>query len=214
MDIKVTVDPNKLKVFHELTKRRIYVGELSYNTEDLIYTFTYDEHYRNMENAISIGPELDLFKQAHISKNLFPSFADRIPERSNPAYEDYCLSEGIAVNETNPIILLGTIGSRGPSTFIFEKVFKPSISLIDILEIRKKLNITQNDFALAFGISKITLQRIESNLSYDDKTIRLLLIYFSFPEVAIWQLYQTGALVHRKVLMKLFAYFRAQIKSN
>ena len=48
---------------------------------------------------------------------------DRIPSKENPAYPDYCKSQGISVNETNPIILLIAIGKRGPSTFIFEPVF-------------------------------------------------------------------------------------------
>src|SRR6202022_1252354 len=89
------------------------------------YELTYNKKYAHSKNAIPIGPDLHLFKLHHQSKKgkLFSSFIDRIPEKSNPAYKDYCKAEGISSTEKNPIILLGTIGKRGPSSFIFEPVY-------------------------------------------------------------------------------------------
>lgn len=216
MNMNLEIDPNRLLIFHELKKRRIYVGELIYDTKIDMYKLIYDFNYINSKNAIPLAPELDLFKTVHTSGKgqLFSAFIDRIPERQNPAYADYCCSQGISIDETNPIILLGTIGSRGPSSFVFERTYKTKLSINDIIELRKELNITQHDLAEAFGISNVTLQKIESGASNDVKTIQLLQIYFTFPEVAIWQLHQTGGTVHSLVLSKLFNYFHTKLKEN
>ena len=92
MDGKPTIDPDRLKIYHELTKRRLYVGELIFDRHNDVYKLIYDKNYMNSANAIPLGPDLDLFKMVHISQKgkLFPVFIDRIPERANPAYADYC----------------------------------------------------------------------------------------------------------------------------
>lgn len=204
------IDPNRIQIFHELTKRKTYVGELIYDEKRDVYELRYDKNYINSKNAIPLGPELDLFKMVHVSKKgqLFPVFLDRIPEKSNPAYKDYCLSQGISPKESNSIILLGSIGTRGPSSFVFERVYKSDFSIKDIIKIRKELGISQYDLATALGIKQITLQRIESGVGSDQNTIKLLQIYFSFPDVALWQLQQTGVRVHSSVLTRLTQYFR------
>lgn len=217
MNTTLKLDPNKLLIFHELIKRKIYVGELIYDEEKDVYLLSYDEHYAKSKQAIPLAHNLDLFTKVHVSKKgkLFPALLDRIPVRENPAYEDYCLSQNITVDEKNPIILLGTIGRRGPSSFVFERIYKTNFSMDKITQFRKKLNISQHDFAEAFGISKVTLQKMESGQSHDARTLKLLQIYFTFPEVAIWQLQQTGAKVHSTVLARLFTYFHERIlKTN
>lgn len=96
----------------------------------------------NLENAIPLGSDLDLCTKNHFPKNkLFSVFSHRIPERSNSAYEDYCRLQGISIEEVNLIILLGTIGSRGQSSFVFEKIFQSTISFADIIKIRKELEV-------------------------------------------------------------------------
>jgi hypothetical protein len=50
-------------------------------------------------------------------------------------------------------------------------------------------------------------QRIESGESHDINTLKLLQIMFKFPEVALWQLKQTGGRVHKDVREKLEKYF-------
>lgn len=211
MNSMLKIDPNRLQILHELTRRRIYVGELIYDPKRDVYELRYDKNYVNSKKAIPLGPELDLFKMVHVSKKgqLFPVFLDRIPEKSNPAYKDYCLSQGISQKESNPIILLGSIGARGPSSFVFEHVYKADFSADDIIKIRKDLGVSQYDLATAFGIKEITLQRIESGVGSDQNTIKLLQIYFSFPDVAFWQLRQTGVRVHSSVLAKLIQYFKS-----
>lgn len=213
MNSTIKLDKNQLHIFHEIRKRRIFVGTLIYHKEENQYELIYDQNYANSKNAIPLGPNLSLFKTHHISPKgkLFPSFLDRIPSRENPAYEDYCYSQGISVNEKNYIILLGSIGKRGPSSFVFENVYINPFSSKDIIALRENLNITQHDLAEAFGISKITLQRIESGTSKDPNTLKLLQIYFEHSEVALEQLKLTGSRVHIRVLSKLQKYFKDKI---
>ena len=209
MHFPFKIDNNCLQIFHEGRKRRVFVGTLIYDKKNDIYELNYDKSYVRSKSAIPIGPELDLFKLHHQSKKgkLFSSLVDRIPVKLNPAYKDYCQAQGISPNEKNPIILLGFIGRRGPSSFVFEPVYPSKFTSADIINLRKKLQITQYDLATAFGISKTTLQRIESGASHDLNTLKLIQVLFKFPEVALWQLKLTGGRVHKEVLSKLINYF-------
>jgi DNA-binding XRE family transcriptional regulator len=207
------LDEYRLKIFHESRKRRILVGELIYDKKNDRYELIYDKNYANSKNAIPIGPDLDLFKLRHESEKgkLFPSFIDRIPDKSNPAYSDYCKAEGISTNETNSIILLGSIGKRGPSNFVFEPVYYSDFDSSDIMNLREQLQITQHDLAKALDISQTTLQRIEAGVSSDLNTLKYMQILLKFPEVALWQLKQTGNQVHKDVLTKLIKYFQSKL---
>ena len=200
---------DKLNIFHEGRKRRVFVGELIYNTEKEIYELIYDEHYAYSDTAIPLGPELDLFQLHHRSEKgkLFKSLVDRIPSKENPAYEDYCASQGISPDEQNPIILLGSIGKRGPSSFIFEPVYYCSFTKEDIKKLRNEIGITQHDLAKILDISIATLARLETGISHDANTIKRIEIFFKFPEVALWELNKTGGGLHREVLAKLYDHF-------
>ncbi len=215
MNYTIYPDKNRLQVFHEGKKRRIYVGELIYHSKKDYYEFIYNKKYINYKNAIPLGPELSLFKLHHYSEvgKIFPSFSDRLPSRENLAYEDYCESQGITPNEKNMIILLGTIGKRGPSSFIFEPVYQIEFNSSDIVNFRNKLKVTQYDLAQAFDINEVTLQRIEKDISRDQNTLKLIQIFLQFPEVALWQLKLTGGRIHKDVLLKLIKYFESQRKS-
>ena len=214
MNSKNKLNENRLLIFHEGRKRRIFVGELIYDKEKDIYEFFYDKKYAGSRQAIPIGADIDLFKLRHISQKgkLFASFIDRIPLISNHAYEDYCKSQGIAVNEQNPIILLGSIGKRGPSSFIYEPVYEKTYSNADLIKLREELHVTQHDLAKAFDFNRLTLLRIETGQSQDFNTLKRLQIYFEFPEVALWQLKQTGGRVHSNVLSKLVKFFESKLK--
>jgi len=205
-------DESQLKIFHESRKRRILVGELIYDKENDRYQLIYDKNYTHSKNAIPISPDLDLFKLRHQSEKgkLFPSFIDRIPDKSNPAYNDYCKAQGISPAEKNPIILLGSIGKRGPSSFIFEPVYHSEFDSSDIINLREQLQITQHDLAKALDISQTTLQRIEAGVSSNPNTLKYMQILLKFPEVALWQLKQTGNQVHKDVSTKLIKYFQSK----
>lgn len=89
MNSPVKLNPNHLRIFHEIRKRRIFVGELIYDAKKDQYELIYDESYANSKSAIPLSPDLHLFKLHHkIKGKLFPAFEDRIPDRSNPAYPD------------------------------------------------------------------------------------------------------------------------------
>lgn len=210
MHYPIKPDEHKLHIFHESKKRRTFVGELHYNTQTDTYELNYNKNYTLSKNAIPLSPELNLFKLQHQSEKgkLFPAFIDRIPDKSNPAYNDYCRAEGVSPEEVNPIILLGTIGKRGPSSFVFEPVYHTDFDPSAIKAIRSQLNITQHDFALALDINIRTLQRIESGISQDISTLKHIQILLSFPDVARWQLKKTGGKVHKDILNKLMSYFR------
>ena len=209
MKSELKLNQNRLHIFHEGRKRRIFVGELIYLEDINQYELIYDKNYLVLKNAIPLSPDLDLFKHRHISEKgkLFPTFIDRIPLKSNPAYKDYCLSQHISIHEQNPIILLGTIGKRGPSSFIFEPVYENEFAAADIIKTREEIGISQNDLAKAFNLSKETLQKIENGLSKDLNTLKLIEIYFKFPNVGMWQLKQSGNKVHSSALFKLTNYF-------
>lgn len=211
----INLDVSRLYVFHEGRKRRVFVGQLAYVEEMDQYEFFYDKKYAHSKRAIPLGPELDLFKLRHVSTKgkLFPSLMDRVPLKSNPAYEEYCRSQGISPNENNLIILLGAIGKRGPSSFIFEPVYKSTFSIGDIVRLREQLKITQHDLALALDFSELTLQKIEVGKNQEANTLKRLQIYFEFPEVALWQLKQTGNRIHANVLEKLIEYFEHKHES-
>ena len=207
----------KLNIFHEGRKRRVFVGELIYNEETENYELIYDKNYAYSDTAIPLGPELDLFNLHHRSEKgkLFNSLLDRIPSKKNPAYKDYCASQGISPDEKNPIILLGSIGKRGPSSFIFEPVYLSSFTSKDIIKLRNKIGITQHDLACSLDVSIVTLARIETGTSYDTNTIKRIEVFFKFPDVALWQLKQTGGWLHSEVLTKLINYFnRMKSKSQ
>lgn len=198
------LDVNKLHVFHEGEKRRMFVGELFFDSKNDIFIFEYDDYYQNYDKAIPVGPELDLFKKRHTSKKneLFSSFQDRIPAKENPAYPDYCLSQGISVDEENPIVLLCTIGKRGPSSFVFESIWYSDFNAKSVKIFREKLSISQHDLALALDVSLVTLQRIEAGKSQNQNVLKVIELFSKFPEVAKWQLQQTSRFLHRNSLKK------------
>lgn len=206
------IDHSQLHVFTENRKRRIFVGSLYWNQDKNVFEFKYDTKYAKSKTAIPIGKELDLFKKTHTSKGkLFPSFMDRIPSKENPAYPDYCKSQGISVNETNPIILLIAIGKRGPSTFIFEPVFLNHFDYRQIRKFRESLNLSIHEFAAAFDFNPPTLQRLESGKKSDPGTIRRAQIYLEFPNVALWQIEMNSGKIHTDTFHALWSYFEKGI---
>ena len=213
MSFSIKRDPNRLNIFHEGLKRRMFIGQLIYHPEQDKYELLYDKNYTRYKAAIPMGPNLTLFRLSHFSEKgkLFPIFLDRLPDRDNPAYKDYCDSQDISVHEQNNIILLGTIGHRGPSSFIFESIYYSEFNIADIKNFRDELQITQHDFALAFDISQSTLQRLESGESQDINTLKRIEMLLSDPTAALWQLKLSGGTVHYAVLEKLKNYFRENL---
>lgn len=209
-------DPNRLEVYSEIRKSKIFVGTLSYDEKSECFNFEYDRKYLLSKKAIPIGPELPLKKQRYSSKkgSWFPSFYDRIPSRENPAFEEYCLSQGISPSEKNPILLLTTIGKRGPSTFVFEAVYLKDSTAEDLRSFRKRLQLTLREVAAAFDIQLPMLNRIETGKSQDKNTLQLLTIYLNFPEVALWQVCSNERKLHSNTRMKLISYFENEMRTQ
>lgn len=208
------IDKSKLQVFSESRKRRVFVGVLTWDPNKNIFEFKYDSKYAKSKTAIPLGKELDLFKKTHTAKGeLFPSFADRIPLKENPAYEDYCHSQGISETESNPIVLLVSIGKRGPSTFIFEPIFLNSFTYVDVRKFRESVQVSIHEFAVAFDFNPPTLQRLESGKKADLSTIRRAQIYLEFPKVAMWQLELNSGKIHSETFQKLWSHFERLTKA-
>lgn len=206
-------DLNRLEVYTEIRKSKLFVGTLAYDVKSKQFTFDYERKYLLSKNAIPIGPELPLKKQHHTSKKgeLFPSFSDRIPSRENAAFEEYCQSQGISPSEKNPIVLLTTIGRRGPSTFVFEPIYLTPDVAHEIRDFRKQLNLTLREISSAFDIHLPTLSKIETGKSKDKNTLKLLSIYLTFPSVALWQIHINKRKLHKNSLMKLVSYFESKV---
>ena len=170
-------------VYLEKIKARELVGRLTY--QDTNFIFTYSDKYLNNRRSIPLGPDLPLSKKEFASTQLFPTFKDRIPSRENPAYKEYCKMAGIDVSEKDPLILLSTIGSKGPSSFVFAPAFKTTFSNQDVERFRKLLRLTVREFGELFGYSPNTIYAIENNKSSGQDALKRLEIYYHFPEVAL-----------------------------
>jgi len=184
-------------VYGERSKARQYVGRLTRKAEnEKIFQFEYDKNYMTGKTSIPLGPELPLYQQLHESEVLFESFIDRIPSRENPAYVDYCALMQISVDERDPIILAATIGRRGPSSFIFEPVYKNDFFAEDIKKYRLELGLTLREFASAFDMSFSNLQKIESNQGSGKDILKRVEIFKKFPNVALYEILRSGGGLH------------------
>ena len=186
-------------VFLKKRKTQTLVGRL-YKT-DQKFVFTYEDSYLNAKHSIALGPEFPLTQKEFSSDKLFPSFEDRIPSVQNPAYPEYCLAMGIDPNEQDHFILLSTIGSKGPSSFIFYPIFKRDISPKDVVEFRNMLGLTTREFAAVFEFSQNSLNALERGRRGGIEILKRLEILLRFPNVALYLLLvNSGYLAHEKWL--------------
>lgn len=199
---------DSLDIFLERRKTRMRVGNLKQENGQFI--FTYDDDYLVEANVIPLGPEFPLTKKQFISPILFASLEDRIPSRQNPAYKEYCYAMGIDPTEDNPIILLSTIGSKGPSSFVFVPVFRRSFNVQEVIEFRKVLALTTREFAQIFEISQGALNALERERSSGKDLLKRLEIIVRFPVVALYFLFINGGILQdekreraKKELIKL-----------
>lgn len=197
-----------VSIFLEQSSTRVFVGLLEENKGK--YCFTYDSHYLNYKKAIPLGPELPLSQKYFESEEIFPSFTDRIPSKNNPEYTNYCRQFGINPDEEDILILLSTIGKRGPSSFMFEPKWDDLFSSEDLKEFRNKLGLSTRDFAEAFGITQPTIVRIENKQTSGSEVLKLLDIMYKFPEVAVYYIEKYGAALHSKEKEKLIEMLKSQ----
>lgn len=208
-------DPHRLEVYSETQRARVFVGHLWFAPDTELYTFEYDRKYLK-GSAIPLGPDLPLRKRTHQSKKgrLFPSLEDRIPSRENPAYEEYCRAQGINPKEKNEIILLGTIGKRGPSTFIFEPVYKEQPIGPVLVAFRRQLGLTVRELSALFDLNYPTISRLETGKSKDRNTANLARVYITVPEAGFWCVKRNQRRVRSDVARRLLKYFKEKIGEN
>lgn len=177
-------------VYLQKRKTREYAGRLSRTANG--FTFRYDDKYVYGQKAIPLGPDLPLSVSPHTSRSLFPSFEDRIPSKKNPAYAEYCKNMGISPSEKDPLVLVATIGQKGPSSFVFTPVIDNQFSPEDVIDFRKELNLSIREFADIFDISFATIHRIEIGKTSGKDTLKRIEIYRNFPEVAKFEIERNG----------------------
>ena len=186
-----------LFIFLKKRKTQRLVGRL-YKI-DQKFVFTYEDSYFNASNSIALAPEFPLTQKEFSSDKLFPSLEDRIPSVQNPAYPEYCIAMGIDPKERDPLILLSTVGSKGPSSFIFYPIFKRDVHSKDIVEFRNMLGLTTREFASVFEFSQSSLNAIERGRRKGVETLKRLEILLHFPKVALYfLLVNNGCLMHEK----------------
>jgi HipA-like protein len=199
-------------VYLQKRKSRKYVGQLSSKGDKFI--FIYDDSYLYGENSIALGPDLPLSKKKFISKDLFPSFEDRIPSKDNPAYKEYCEMVGIKPSEKDPLTLVATLGQKGPSSFIFSSVQKSLVSHENIANFRKKLNLTVREFSDLFDFAPATINRIEKKTIAGKEAMKRLEIYYLFPEVALYEVNKNQFKVHEKKIQFVIYVLHTKIKED
>lgn len=183
-------------VYLERRKSREYVGQLE--KKKSFFVFNYGDKYLYSSQAMPIGPDLPVTKKTHKSKNLFLSFKDRIPSRRNPAYEEYCDFVGISMNEKDPIVLLATLGQKGPSSFILAPVMNDVFTKEDLMNFRKLLGLSVREFANLFGFGSGTIHKIETGKSSGKDVLKRVEIYKKFPNVALYEVNRSGFKVSDK----------------
>ena len=183
-----------LDFYLERRKTRSYVGRLSRKKGKFV--FEYDTDYLYSENPVSIGPDLPLKKAQHISLKLFPSFADRIPSRQNPAYEEYCRDVGLSPSEKDPFVLLSAFGKKSPITpFVCEPVQEQKeFSAEDLRYFRKSLDLSIKEFAFVFDVSPASIYRTENNKTTGRDILKKLAVYFKYPKMALHKVQNSLAL--------------------
>jgi len=181
------------------------VGELTMREGE--FCFEYDKDYLNSSKTISLGPEMPLTRRIYRSKQLFRPFADRIPSRENPAFPEYCRSVGISIDENDPLILLSTIASRGPSSFLFKPIYCEGFTGSDLKCFRNNLGLSVREFAVCFDFSQPGITRVETGKTDGRDILKRAEIYFLYPEVGLDQLRRQAAYIHRKKLERARNWF-------
>ena len=196
-------------VYLKKRKTREYVGQLSRNNSQ--YIFIYDNLYLYKDRSISLGPDLPLTKKKFTSTSLFPSFSDRIPSDKNPAYKEYCDMVGIKASEKDLLVLVATLGQKGPSSFIFSPAPGLAITHEDIINFRRNLSLTIREFGELFDFSPATISRIEKKLISGKEAMKRLEIYCHFPDTALYEAYKNRFKINEEKMNHVESFLKKRI---
>ena len=170
-----------IEVFAEKKRQRTYVGRLFKKRG--VFQFNYDQSYLLGVRPLALGPDLPLSTEDFRSKTLFESFKDRIPSRNSDNWNRYCQSAGISPDESDAITLIGSLGRRGPSLFIFEGTLDRAQFVKTQFEIfRKKHKLSVADLAALFDVSVGTIHRLQKGEIQNASLVDLLYLFFKLPE--------------------------------
>lgn len=200
-----------VEVYAEGRRKRDRVGRLERIDDPekgTGYRFTYEDAYLSQPIAVSLGPGLPLTGRRFFSRQLFPAFKDRIPSRENPAYPDYCAATGIEVDESDPFVLLTTIGRRGPSCFIFEPAMEKGFGSVEAAMFRAELGLSLREFGTLFDFSPYTIQKIESGRESGRDVLKRLELYVRFPEAAWFEILRNRPRVHTDLWLRMVTRYR------
>jgi len=111
-------------------------------------------------------------------------------------------------SEKNPFVLLATIGSRGPSSFIFAPVYHHSLSSKAVQEFRKQLGLTTREFAHIFEITQASLSALERGTISGREILKRLELIVQFPEVALYYLHINGYILINERFNKADTYLQ------
>lgn len=196
-------------VFLEKRKTMVYVGRLTRENEG--YKFVYIKKYVYAATSIPLGNEMLLTQKEYFSATLFSSLSDRIPLRENPSYPDYCRSVGISETEKDYLVLLSTIGRRGPSSFIFEPVYDKDFNGNICKSFRTELGLTIREFAGVFDVSTATILAIERGGGFGKEALKRLEIYYRYPNVALDEIFIRGGVLHERKRRKVIQILKSKI---
>src|SRR3989338_7418629 len=194
-------------VFLERFQTRVYVGILRQEKNQFI--FSYDKTYLNMKNILPLGPEFPLTCQEYSSDKLFPSFLDRLPDSESPSYADDCTHVGLAITTTDPIVLLARF-KRGPSSFIFEPIYKNKYSYQHIEKLKDKLGLSLQDVAYLFDVSLSSLQKIKTKDTPGNEILRQIELYLEVPEALEFQIQRNAKYLHPEKVKKALEFLNKE----
>ena len=200
-----------INVFLQTPSRRILAASLKKVNNK--YVLQYDEEYLKKRSAISLGPELPLSRTPIISKHFFPSFEDRIPSRQNPAYNEYCQQWNISSEESDPLILLSTIGQRGPSSFIFRLATEQTFDGQALVTFRKNLGLSVREFAALLATNASTITKTEMGNLQSSHLLALCELLSKIPAALDFQLHKRGQYLHDDKIARVKAWLKSKLTS-
>jgi HipA-like protein len=196
-----------INVFSQTNENRILVGILWQEKNE--YCFQYNPAYIKLKSSIPLGVELPKYSTGIFrSKEFFPSLADRIPSRQNSEYPRYCQQWNIPLNEHDPLILISTIGNRGPSSFLFRKAEDELITGNDIRSFRKQLGLSIREFAVFLDFQPATILKTEKGSLKSTMLLRLCELFINVPVALNHQLHLRGQFLHDNKIIKIKEYLK------
>ena len=95
---------------------------------------------------------------------------------------------GIDEREKDPMVLLATLGRRGPSSFICTPIYKDSFTPQHLAQFRQHLGLSTREFALVFNFAPSTINGIETGRYDGREALRRIELYQKVPEAARFEL--------------------------